>query len=156
MIDTIYEAVASNLLISTSKWFSWLFLALFKIMLERSRTAWMLRRYPAGSNAGSGGLAMGSSGIEAGGPLPLYPGDLRDVFDVRALLTVTNDSCSSLSLWIEFFESLRLKSPIVSRFWEFHPRLWRDSRLKGTPAKELKGGAKRSSSDKEFTKEGKK
>jgi hypothetical protein len=63
-------------------------------MLERSRTAWMLRRYAAGSNAGSGGLAIGSSGIEAGGPLPLYPGDLRDVFDVRALLTDTKESFS--------------------------------------------------------------
>jgi len=77
-------------------------------MLDRSRTAWILRRYEAGSNAGSGGLAMGSSGIEAGGPLPLYPGDLSDVFDVRALLTETKDSFSSLS---EFLE-LRLKSPM--------------------------------------------
>lgn len=56
------------------------------MMLERSRTAWMLRRYAAGSNAGSGGLAIGSSGIEDGGPVPLYLGDLRDVCDVRALL----------------------------------------------------------------------
>lgn len=51
-------------------------------MIERSRTAWMLRRYAAGSNAGSGGLAMDNSGIEAGGPLPLYPGDRRDVLEV--------------------------------------------------------------------------
>ena len=70
----------------------------------------MLRRYAAGSNAGSGGLAMGNSGMEAGGPLPLYPGDLKEVFDVRALLTDTNDSFSSLS---EFFVSFRLKIPMV-------------------------------------------
>ena len=94
---------------STSKWLRVFALALFRIMVDRSRTAWMLRRYAAGSNAGSGGLAMGSSGIEAGGPLPLYPGDRRDVFDVRALLTETKDSFSSRS---DVFE-LRLKSPIL-------------------------------------------
>lgn len=70
----------------------------------------MLRRYAAGSNAGSGGLEIGNSGMDAGGPLPLYPGDRKEVFDVRALLTDTNDSFSSRS---DCFESLRLKIPMV-------------------------------------------
>lgn len=75
----------------------------------------MLRRYAAGSSAGSGGLEMGSSGMEAGRPvLPLKPGDLSDALEVRALLMETKESCSSLSLWMEFLESLRLKMPIVT------------------------------------------
>lgn len=78
-------------------------------MIERSRTAWMLRRYAAGSNAGSGGLAMDNSGIEAGGPLPLYPGDRRDVLEVWALFTETKESCSSRSDVL----GLRLKIPIL-------------------------------------------
>lgn len=103
--------MASNLVMSTSKCWRVLAFALFKIMVERSRTAWMLRRYAAGSSAGSGGLAMGNSGIEAGSPLPLYPGDRRDVFEFRALLTETKDSFSSLSEALE----LRLKSPMAIR-----------------------------------------
>lgn len=55
---------------------------------------------------------MGISGMEAGRPLPLYPGDLREVLEVRAELTDTKDSCSSLSLWTEVFE-LRLNRPIA-------------------------------------------
>lgn len=111
----------------------------------------MLRRYAAGSNAGSGGLAIGSSGIEAGGPLPLYPGDLRDVFDVRALLTDTKESFS-FSLRLEFFESLRLNIPIVSS-GSFTPDLGRG--LKGDTSGEVeRRGVRRIVQIREFTKRG--
>lgn len=56
---------------------------------------------------------MGISGMEAGRPLPLYPGDRIEVLEVRALFTETNDSCSSLSLCTEFLE-LRLNRPMAA------------------------------------------
>jgi hypothetical protein len=97
----------------------------------------MLRRYAAGSNAGSGGLAMDISGIEAGGPLPLYAGDLKDVFDILALLTETNDPFSVSSVL-----ELRLKSPMLSEkgtSGELKGERLKKRGRSSSPCKELKG-----------------
>lgn len=57
---------------------------------------------------------MGISGMEDGRPLDLKPGDFNETFELRALLAETYESCSSLSLWMECLESLRLKMPMVA------------------------------------------
>jgi len=46
----------------TSKWLRLLDAAFFITTLDLARTEWMLLRYAAGFNAGSGGLGMGISG----------------------------------------------------------------------------------------------
>lgn len=52
------DTTSGNLRISTSKCFKSFFCALAVTILHRSRTALRLRKYPAGSSCGSGGLGM--------------------------------------------------------------------------------------------------
>jgi hypothetical protein len=59
MIDTTNLVVSSNLLISTSKWFRRFSLAFSRTNFDLSRTAPILRRYPAGSTFGSGAFGRG-------------------------------------------------------------------------------------------------
>jgi hypothetical protein len=59
IIDTTNFVVSSNLPMSTSKWFSWFAFAFSSTGRHLSRTAPMLRRYPAGSTFGSGALGSG-------------------------------------------------------------------------------------------------
>lgn len=79
---------------STSKWRNSSLHAFAVTILHRSRTAPKLRRYPAGSSCGSGGLGMATLGIGPGekgvsgvpGPPPVLvvPADVR--FMMRALV----------------------------------------------------------------------
>lgn len=66
-------------------------------------------------------MAIGISGMEDGRPLDLKPGDFNETFELRALLAETYESCSSLSLWMECLESLRLKMPMVAGRGEGSP-----------------------------------
>jgi hypothetical protein len=81
-------AASLNLLMSTSKWFSWFAFVFSRTKLHLSRTAPMLLKYPAGSRDGSGCLGMGILGIVGvigvvGEKVPLLVmdilGDLREL-----------------------------------------------------------------------------
>jgi hypothetical protein len=63
MIETTNLVVSSNLLMSTSKWFNRFAFAFASTGRDLSRTAPMLRRYPAGSTCGSGALGRLILGI---------------------------------------------------------------------------------------------
>lgn len=63
MIETTNLVVSSNLLMSTSKWFNRFTFAFASTGRDLSRTAPMLRRYPAGSTCGSGALGRLIFGI---------------------------------------------------------------------------------------------
>ena len=98
---------------STSKWFKRFLFARFRIGFDLSLTEYMLRRYAAGSNAGSGGLGKVTSGIggeEKFEPLVdrLLVGDLRPALELRVLF-VADESPST-----EAFEPLRPKRPMVA------------------------------------------
>src|SRR5882724_9706617 len=84
IIDTTNRVVSSNLLMSTLKWFNWLALAFSSTGRHLSRTAPMLRRYPAGSTCGSGALGRATLGIVGGIDIfekPGVAGDFREDCD---------------------------------------------------------------------------
>jgi len=91
---------------STSKCFSWFFLARSNIFLLRSLTAWILLRYAAGSRPGSGARGSASSGREAFAAGELLndrewtEGDFGPPFEVVVLMVVlvARESCLLLLL----------------------------------------------------------
>lgn len=67
MIETTnFVAASLNNDMLTSKWFNSFFFAFSRIIEHRSRTAPMLRRYPAGSTCGSGALGSLIFGMVGG------------------------------------------------------------------------------------------
>jgi hypothetical protein len=83
IIDTTNLVVSSNLLMSTSKWFSWFAFAFSSTARHLSRTAPMLRRYPAGSTFGSGAFGSGILGSMEGIAI--------DIFEKPGVAGVTGD-----------------------------------------------------------------
>jgi hypothetical protein len=66
IIETTNRVVPSKWLMSTLKWFNWFAFAFSNTGKDLSRTAPMLRRYPAGSTCGSGALGKLVLGMVGG------------------------------------------------------------------------------------------
>ena len=96
MIFETKDTTSGNFRMSTSKWRSSSLYAFAVTILQRSRTAPKLRRYPAGSSCGSGGLGMatldiglgekGVSGVPGPPVVLVVPADVR--FKMRPLVLI--------------------------------------------------------------------
>lgn len=117
-MDTTNFVVSLNLLISTSKWFNSFLFAFFSTTEHRSRTALMLRRYPAGSTCGSGGLGRAILGMVGGMDIlekPGVAGDLSEEADEMELISAREDEfLRDEEVMVEPDLSLREKRPMVA------------------------------------------
>lgn len=86
MIEKTQGAVASNVPMSTAKYFNLFAFVLRSTILDCSRAGFRLRRYTVGLRLVSGGFEIGTSGMKTGrGPVGLIVDDLSEAIEFRVL-----------------------------------------------------------------------